>query len=165
MLRTALVASMPIVCVAFSFEFPQVQVVSTDDDRKDQEDDIREAVFRWQFAHNSSALKQKAKAYYLRIGEKGDPSDAFMKRFAKDKPPVRKFSACTSGPAEGVRDKATGERGLVFRISSLKWKTDTEVELKGGYYEGGKSSSGNTYTVKKEDGKWKVTADRMQWIS
>ena len=55
--------------------------------RAAEEDNIREAVYRYQFQHNASALKQNAKAYFLGI-EKGkgvaDPSDAFMKRFAGD---------------------------------------------------------------------------------
>jgi len=32
-------------------------------------------------------------------------------------------------------------------------------------YEAGLSASGNTYTVKKIKGKWKVTNDKMHWIS
>ncbi len=31
--------------------------------RESQEDDIREAVFRWQFAHNASSQQQSAKVY------------------------------------------------------------------------------------------------------
>jgi hypothetical protein len=139
--------------------------LSADDARKNQEDDVREAVFRWQFEHNASGQQKKAKAYYLQIGEKGDPSDALMKRFAEHKPPVRKVSACTADAGKGVLDKKTGERGLIFRVTSIEWKSDTEVDVKGGYYEGGLSASGNTYTVKKENGKWKMTNDKMHWIS
>ncbi|MBV10320.1 MAG: hypothetical protein CMN21_14010, partial [Rubinisphaera sp.] len=139
--------------------------LSADDARKNQEDDVREAVFRWQFEHNASGQQKKAKAYYLQIGEKGDPSDAFMKRFAEHKSPVRKVSACTADSGKGVLDKKTGERGLIFRVTSIEWKSDTEVDVKGGYYEGGLNASGNTYTVKKENGKWKVTNDKMHWIS
>jgi hypothetical protein len=39
------------------------------------------------------------------------------------------------------------------------------VKVEGGYYEGNLSSSGNTYTVKMENGKWAVTNDEMHWIS
>lgn len=56
-------------------------------------------------------------------------------------------------------------KALIFRVTSIKWKSDTEVDVSGGYYEAGLSASGNTYTVKKEKGKWKVTNDKMHWIS
>jgi hypothetical protein len=135
------------------------------DARKNQEDEIREAVFRWQFEHNASGQQQKAEAYYLEIGEEGNPSDEFMKRFAKHTPPVRKVSDCTFDGVTVVRDKKTGERGLIFKVTSIEWKSDTEVDVKGEYYEAGLSASGNTYTVKKENGKWKVIKDKMHWIS
>ncbi len=45
------------------------------------EDDIREAVFRYQFAHNASAQQQGAKVYFLSLAEDKDPSDRFMLRF------------------------------------------------------------------------------------
>jgi hypothetical protein len=137
---------------------------SDDATRKNHEDDIFEAVFRWQFEHNASGQQQKANVYFLKIGEKGDPSDVFMRRFAEHKPPVRKVSACTAN-TEGVSDKKTGEKGLIFRVESMKWKSDTEVDVKGGYYEAGLSGSGNTYTLKKGKGKWNVINDKMHWIS
>ena len=103
---------------------------------------------------------------FLEIGEKrDDPTDEFMKRFADHKPPVRKDSACRADGDKGVRDKKTDERGLIFWITTIEWKSDTEVGVKGGYYEGRLSSSANTYTVKKENGKWKVTNNKLDWIS
>jgi hypothetical protein len=134
--------------------------------RESQIDDIREAVFRWQFHHNASGQQKKAQVYFLQVGENGDdPTDEFIKRFADHKPPVRKRSASSEDHGRGVRDKQTGERGLIFRVSKIEWRTDAEVEVKGGYYEANLSASGNTYTVKKQDGKWKVTNDKMDWIS
>lgn len=60
------------------------------------EDDVFEAVFRYQFEHNGSLQKQNAAAYYLHLSPQltgGDnPDDAFMKRFAGHRPPVRKVS-------------------------------------------------------------------------
>jgi hypothetical protein len=120
-----------------------------------EEDDIREAVFRYQFDHNASGLQKSAKGYFLAIGEKGaDPSDEFMKRFAHHKPPVHKASAWR-----------TENKGLFFRVTSIVWISDAEVKVAGGYYEGNVSSSGNTYTLKKEAGNWQVTRDEMGSIS
>jgi hypothetical protein len=148
--------------------FAFISIASGEDKaRESQTDDIREAVFRWQFEHNASGQQQKAKVYFLQIGEKdkGDPSDQFMKRFVQHKPSVRKVSQCAADTRKGVLDKQTGEKGLIFRIAAIEWKSDTEVAVSGGYYEAGLSASGNTYTVKKVDGKWTVTKDEMHWIS
>src|SRR5882757_6179744 len=81
--------------------------------REGQTDDIREAVFRWQIDRDGSEQQTNAPVYFLQIGKKrGDPTDEFMKRFAKHKPPVRKVSACSSS-GKGVYEKKTGERGLI----------------------------------------------------
>jgi hypothetical protein len=134
--------------------------------RQSQENDIYEAVFRWQFEHNASGQQTNAKVYFLGVGEKAtDPSDAFMKRFVDHKPPVRKASASHYVRGKGILDTKTGEQGLAFRALNIKWMSDDEVEIHGGYHEAEESSSGNTYTVKKESGKWKVIKDKMNWIS
>ena len=138
---------------------------STAPARSAAEDDIREATYRYQFLHNASGLQQKADVYFLSLGEKDtDPSDAFMKRFADHKPTVKKVSS-SAGRLGGVRDKDTGGKGLIFRVAQIKWVSETEAEVSGGYYEGGLSASGNTYYLKKENGKWVVTRSEMHWIS
>ena len=131
--------------------------------REKEEDDIREVVFRYQFEHNQSGLRTNAGAYYLGVGENAsDPSDEFMKRFAADRPPVRKTSASTFVSGRGMVDKNSGERGLQFRVNSIKWISNEEAEVEGGYYEASESSSVNTYTVKKANGKWTVTKDFLR---
>ena len=133
-------------------------------DRALQEDDIREVVFRHQFDHNSSGQQKTAHSYYLALGEKDtDPSDQFMTRFSHHKPPVRKASACHWTSVEIV-DKRSGKPGLLFRISTITWISDSEVRVEGGYDEANVSASRNTYTVKKHE-KWKVTDDGMSVIS
>ena len=127
-------------------------------------DDIREAVFRYQFEHNASGLQKKAACYFLEIDRK-DPAAEFLKRFEGHTPPVKPASACVRSAAEGVKDKETGGRGLVFRQATIRWINDNEVEVEGGYYEGGLSASGNTYKAGRKDGKWVVASDKMHWIS
>jgi hypothetical protein len=129
-----------------------------------QEEDIRETVFRYQFDHNASALQKSATAYCLSFGVKdADPPDEFMKRFSGFKPAVVKASMCR--PVYGVVSKHILKSRVFFRVSSIKWISDAEVRVDGGYYEGSLSASGNTYTVKMENGKWEVTNDEMHWIS
>ena len=140
---------------------------AADKTRDLQGDDIREAVFRWQFGNNASYHQNDrnyAQVYFLQVNDR-DPSEKLMKRFANHKPPVRKVSACGPERIKGVYDKKTGEKGLIFRVTTIKWSSETEAEVDGGYHEHGLSASGNTYTLKKENGKWKVTKDKMHWIS
>lgn len=132
-----------------------------------EELDIREVTFRYQFDKNASGQQQRAGAYYLAIaagGKSSDPDDAFMERFAGNKPRVKKHSECDLLAEKGVVDKKSGEKGLVFHTDAIKWVTETEVEVAGRYYEANQSASGNTYYLKKLDGKWKVLKDVMHWI-
>jgi hypothetical protein len=139
--------------------------LAADKSREVESDDIREVVFRWQFDHNASRQNRNPEVYFLAVGEKDrDPSAVFMKRFTGNKPPLRRASQCRKS-TRGVFDKKTGERGLVFRVERIEWKSDSQVDVDGGYYEDGMSASGNTYTVQKTKGKWKVTNDEMHWIS
>lgn len=136
-------------------------------DRDKQEDDIREAVFRYQFAHNASGLRQQARVYFLSIwglGEDGkDPSDDFMRRFAGNVPPVKKFSRVSF--ENGLRDEETGSPGLIFRVTAIKWITRARVEATGGYYAGYLNASGNVYYVERRNGTWTVVRGEGHWIS
>lgn len=137
-------------------------------DKVREELDIREATFRYQFGKNASGQQKTAKNFYLAIatGDKeSDPDDAFMKRFAENKPKVKKLSECHASAQEGVVDKMTGESGLIFKTGGIRWVSDAEAEIAGGYYEAGLSASGNTYYLKKVSGRWKVIKDVMHWIS
>ncbi|HXJ90694.1 MAG TPA: hypothetical protein VMS18_28050 [Candidatus Binatia bacterium] len=157
-----------VVCVPLLLAFVMVpSSFAADTGRSKEEDNIREAVFRHQFQHNASGQKQQAHAYCLsiRLADKdADPTDEFMKRFSGHMPPVRKASQCRWSKGEVVENH-TGKPALIFSISNITWISDTEVTVGGGYEEANLSSSGNTYTVKKNDGKWTVSQDRMNWIS
>jgi hypothetical protein len=138
-------------------------------DRQPQIDDIREATFRFLFRKNASSLKGKAQVYFLAFGELAqtqshDPDNAFIKRFAGNKPRVAKRSESNESP-EGVKDKTTGEIGLVFNVGDIRWISDEEVEVSGGYFEAGLSASGSTYQLRKIKGKWTVRSEEMHWIS
>jgi hypothetical protein len=113
---------------------------------------VCEAVFRYQFQHNASAAQQRAKAYFLTV-RGSDPPAEFLRRFARHTPPVKRGSQFRAGG------------GLQFRIDSFKWTGDNTAEVRGGYYEGNLSASGNTFRVQKTDSGWKVTGRSMSWIS
>lgn len=139
---------------------------SQDASRQAREDDIREAVFRYLFTHNSSGGQSNVGAYYLSLADDAqDPSGEFMIRFRDEQPPVKKVSSCTYSAADGVRDIATGERGLIFRVTSLRWVSASEAKAEGGYYEGGLSGSGSIFRVGQRNGRWTVLEETPRWIS
>ncbi len=154
--------------------------------RKAQEEDIREAVFRWQF------LQWPGKdCYFLTLGAMGadfreedysskgrspdmavaQPSDEFMKRFGDLDIHVAKLPPLTYEPCMSVKTRIMrgGESvevfAIILRVFSIEWVSDTEVRVKGGYYECGDSASGNIYRVVKENGRWVVKEDKLNWIS
>lgn len=136
-------------------------------------DEIREAVFRYQFLHNASGQQQNAGAYfiglyvpddYLHGTHYVDPTDNLLARFAGNVPPVKKSSECTYS-VQGVFDIRTGARGLLFRIESIREIDPNQVEATGGYFEAGLSASGNVYTVTRTNDRWTVVKDRLIWIS
>jgi hypothetical protein len=120
--------------------------------REAQAPDVYEAVFRHQFKNNKSALREKAKSFFLSI-KKQDPSPSFLGRFAGNRPPVEAGSRFKVGA------------GVKFQIESLKWIDDSTVEVEGGYYEGPVSASSNRYQVVRKDGRWMVVKDVLLEIS
>jgi hypothetical protein len=130
------------------------------------DDDVREAIFRYQFQHNHSGIQQQAAVYCLSVSEKTtDPTDTFTKRFEGNTPPVKKVSECSASADKGVSDKATGGHGLIFRIGTITLHGTTEATAEGGYYEGGDSASGNVYQVRRQGSEWVVTEEKGLWIS
>jgi len=135
--------------------------------RAETENDLMEAVFRYQFAHNGSSKQNRAYAYYLAICFNQDPGDEFIKRFKNSKPPVMKISQSTTdtGLGQAVKDRKTGQEGLIFRITSIRFINDETAEVKGGYYEASLSASGNTYQLIRIGRYWIVIKDVCNWCS
>ena len=138
-------------------------------DRAAQLDDIREATFRYLFVKNASGLQQHAQVYFLSVidpatRKRRDSPVEFMARFATNTPRVADASAANSSVPTGVQDKQTGERGLIFHLGGIRWISDTEVEVDGGYFEASESAAGSTYFLTKKDGRWIVEREEMHWI-
>jgi hypothetical protein len=74
-----------------------------------EEDQIREAVFRYQFEFNASGLGKAANAYFLSVEGGKDPSAQLLKQFDGHRPPVKPVSASEleAGTAQ-VLDRASG---------------------------------------------------------
>jgi hypothetical protein len=149
-----------------------------------QEDAIREAVIGYQMgAWRGSgdkverdakeprdkyiAKRLNSRICFVSINRK-DPSDEFLKWFRGIPCTVKKVSDAiqTKDPDGGwVIDKKTEQRGIIFSANEIRWLKNTQVEVDGGYHCGGLCGAGEVFTVTLENGKWKVIADRMKWIS
>jgi hypothetical protein len=125
---------------------------------------VREVVFRHLFANNASGLKDRAAAYYIRFRE-ADPEAAFLARFAGQEPPVLPASRCEASKEQGVLDRATGERGLLFTIESIEWLSDGEAVVVARYYEAGLSAAGYRLLVVWSGSRFRVEESSMLWIS
>jgi len=122
--------------------------------------DILDVSFQYLFKHNASGIKNKAEVYYIAIEttnpiieltKRKDPDDAFLKRFKKHKPSIKKLS-----------EKNKNFKSLTFTAGIVDWKTDNEVHVYCSYYEVWLSGANYWYTLKKVDGKWKVIkVDRL----
>ena len=128
-------------------------------------DQIREAVFQYQFEFNASGLGDAANAYFLSVEGNKDPSAELLKRFEGHRPIVKPGSASTLEPGTAqVLDRESGLPGLTFRITEIRWLTADKVEVDGGYEEASESGSGNIYWVVKRQGYWEVVECQMLWI-
>jgi hypothetical protein len=134
----------------------------TGEERKYQEDDIYEAVFRWQLQQYESIRNKNIKVYFFSLGN-DDPSFSFLKRFADHDPPILRGSDANTFPV--VVDKITGEKGAMFFISSIQWISDAEVRVKGGVSIANLNGYGGDYKVVKEKGKWTVVGENNSWMS
>ena len=127
-------------------------------------DDIREAVFRYQFEHFWSFIPPP-EFYFLSIEGRSrysdkDPDDAFMSRFNGHQPKVVKVSQVAAEVVmAGITHKVTGERGLIFRVTEITWVTGGEVMVEGEIYGSGVSREGHEYRVVLDNGKWTVIED------
>lgn len=137
--------------------------------RGSEDDEIRLAVFRYLMGHNGSGEQTDVPFVCLEVyqGDKAhDPSLFIMKAMGGGQPSVVPGSSCESSTAgvflKGRRAKG---RGLVFRTEEMKIDGD-KATVSGGYFAAGLSASGNVYTVERQrDGSWRVTSDKMVWIS
>jgi hypothetical protein len=118
-------------------------------------EDVAEAVFRYQFDHNASAIQKRAEKYCLSLPGEAMPSAPFLQRFKGNKPPVAAANQC---------ERQSG-KNLFFRVQKLDWRKDDEVWVRGGYWEGNLSSSIELFQVVRDNGKWRVKGARMEAIS
>jgi len=141
---------------------PAPHTSETDQNLHRQEDDIREAIFRYRIG-----AKQSTSSIFLRIDGK-DPSDEFMVRFLNSKLHVKKASGSyfKKDPFPGyLCDRTTGKEAIEYSVGSIRWIDDERVEVQGGMYCGGLCADAGTYRVTKKNDYWTVEKYDVRMIS
>jgi hypothetical protein len=134
----------------------------------DQEN-IWEAVFRYQFDHNESGVSKSISTFCLSLIKDMDPTDEFIQRFATHIPRVKKQSECeisNRGASEPdvvgyAIDKQSGHPALIFRIDKITWRGKNEVIVQGGYFSYSLSAETSRYYLQKKGKKWTVMKRKL----
>ena len=124
----------------------------------------REAKEKWE---KDSAKKMNFKVFLVTINGK-DPSDEFLGRF-KDLPRLVKQGSLgyfVKEPFPGwLHYKKDGRRAINFNAEGITWKSDTAVEVGGGYYCGGLCGAVYLFRLQCINGRWTVKETETRAIS
>jgi hypothetical protein len=127
-----------------------------------QEDDIREAIFRYEMeAHRFPEV------VFLSINNQ-EPSDAFMRRFSDVELSVKNWSAIapsTKPLQRWISDRETGKPGVALSVGKITWTSNYRVIVAGGYYCGSLCAGGGDFYVVLKDGRWVVEKFDIKVIS
>ena len=95
------------------------------------------------------------------MGDNKDASDSFLARMRAGKVLVKKLSQSEIG-STSVKDKVTGEEGVILGVSAVKWITETEVEVIGKILFSRENSLTYLYRLEKERNKeWVVKESKV----
>jgi hypothetical protein len=121
-----------------------------------QEEDVREAVFRYQF----KTLNFQVAFYFISVENK-NPSAAFIDRFRENQPIVRAASEAKfeKKPVQGYVDKRTEKQGIMFRQEAIHWASDTQADVPGSVECGDLCDpTTGVYHVAREGDHWNVAS-------
>ncbi len=94
------------------------------------QDDIAEAVFRYQIEHFSPGVERSV--YYLSNSNDSDPSAWTMQEMQSDKLPVLRLSEIGMGDRSfSCHYCPDGEREFILRVGRVRWLNDNEALVGG----------------------------------
>jgi hypothetical protein len=124
--------------------------------------DLREAVFRYMFDHYNYGRYVKV---YCIAAERPVP-DAFIQRCSQIKPHVvGAFDCDRSAPMSSVRNKKTGETGMLLTIIDIQSIRGDEAKVKVEAFSDGIAANWNTLRIIFKEGHWKVVKDKVDGVS
>jgi len=124
---------------------------------------IQEAVYRYELTTMPEALNDDAQVIFLStdaLGDDADPRYRLVSALGDLKLPLEPVSHSTGAISDGVRDRATKKRGIIWRAGPIdKRISPIAVDVKGGYYVNGTISGGSIYHVQRTGSRWAVIAE------
>lgn len=132
------------------------------------EDAIREIVFKKILERWQTPADNRLKAYYLAVDDDKDPGENLLKKIVGNyKIPIKKVSESFTSAKDGdiILNKITKEPGVLFSVSKVNWKNKDEATVSAGSYIGNMGSDGCQYTLKKENGEWKIVGASECYVS
>jgi hypothetical protein len=127
--------------------------------RKAEEAKIVAATLCYQLTQQQIELK--VKVIFLFIGDNQDPSDSLLTQVRCGSYDFRKVSQSTMD-AGAVKDKNTGEEGLILGVTSIKWEKATEVLVTGRMQLDRENSLTHVFhVVKEENNRWVVKETKL----
>ena len=99
---------------------------SAEMNRKDEEAKIVEAVVCYQLKHED----MQGRVIFLSTEDNRDPSDTLLKQVRCGAYDLRKVSQSTMDSGT-VKDKSTGEKGVILGVTSKMWVKETETLVTG----------------------------------
>jgi len=133
---------------------PALQKTAGGAPRADQEDNIREAVFRYQFKSFDLLV-----AYHFISMYGKNPSAAMLQRFHGEQPPVLPVSESEKlkKPMKLIQNRNDFKQGALFNQGQIKWISDTKADVDGGFECGDICDEATgVYHVSRQDNKWVV---------
>jgi hypothetical protein len=133
---------------------PAAQKSDGNSSQASQEDDVRVAVFHYQFKNVELAF-----AYYFISVDGKKPSSSFLQRFRDEAPPVESISECVrvKKPIRGIVSRKDDKPGIIFNVGSIKWISAIKVDVAGGFECGDAcTNQSGVYHVSRQDNKWVV---------
>jgi hypothetical protein len=133
---------------------PTIQKSGGEASHSDQEDNIREAVFRYQFKSFDLLV-----AYHFISVNGKNPSAAMLQRLHGEQPPVLSVSDAEriKRPMKLIQNRNDYKQGALFNQGQIKWISDAKVDVDGGFECGDICDEATgVYHASRQENKWVV---------
>lgn len=142
------------ILIAAVWGAPAAQKATGGATHADQEDNIREAVFRYQFKNFDLLV-----AYHFISVYGKNPPAAILQRLHGEQPPVLPVSDSEKlkKPMKMIQNRNDFKQGALFNQGQIKWISDTKADVDGGFECGDIcDEASGVYHISRQGDKWVV---------
>lgn len=135
-----------------------------------EEEAIQEILFNEILPNKRFSDSESEKTFFcLSVNNGEDASEDLIGKFAdyesKNNVKIKKASECYFYDEGGIILAGQPLKGTIFQVSKVFWKNKDEVKAEAGSRSGTIGGDGCTYTLKKENGEWKITSVEECYVS